>query len=92
MLDLDAKILPTNFTIRFVAESIDGKDERWDELRATKQLTDVQLIPITGNGYLSAINRVSFTFEDESEPFSVILKVSIAACDLAELIRAWRFQ
>ncbi|KAH7706878.1 calcium/calmodulin-dependent protein kinase type 1 [Aphelenchoides avenae] len=79
MLDLDAKVAPTNFSVRFVAESIDGKDERWDRLRSTQQLKDVQLVPISGNGYLSSITRVRFIFDSDNESFSAILKVPSTA-------------
>lgn len=75
MIDLDVKVKPTALSLRFITESLKCKDERWDELRALKTLKDVQFSVVSGNGYLSTITRISFFFEGQKEPFSVILKV-----------------
>lgn len=78
MVSLDALIEPTHLTVGFVARSLDGKDEQWDRLRSSGDFENIKLQPISGNGYLSSISRVSFYFSGDNSPFSVILKVKAA--------------
>lgn len=75
MLDLEATVDPSNLTLGSIAKCIDGKDELWGHLRSTAQLIDVNVQPITGNGYVAVIKRIAFLFEGPDRPFSVILKV-----------------
>ncbi|KAH7698474.1 hypothetical protein AAVH_34433, partial [Aphelenchoides avenae] len=81
MVDLDAKIAPTDFTIRYVFDQLHGRDERWDSLNASSKLSKVDLKPVSGNGYCSFVTRIVFWFDGEVEPFSVIMKARIKPDD-----------
>lgn len=81
MVNHDALIEPTHLTVGFIAKCIDGKDEEWDRLRSAGDFENIELQPISGNGNLSSINRVTFYFRAENAPFSVILKVKSAHCE-----------
>lgn len=74
MADLSTKIGRTDFTLEFVAESLDGKDPEWNRLRILSRLKDAKITAVSGNGYLSLVHRVVFFFD--SVTYSVILKVT----------------
>lgn len=74
-LDLKQKIGVTKFSVGFVIRSLQGKDDKWDQLMAKRKLQRIVITQISGIGYLSYIYRIQFHFEDISQPFSAILKV-----------------
>ncbi|CAD5233215.1 unnamed protein product [Bursaphelenchus xylophilus] len=69
------KIEPTDVTFGWVEENLNGKDQRWDNLRLSYGIFNSEARTISGSGFLSYIIRIVFSFNDTEEKFSVILKV-----------------
>lgn len=83
-VDPRTPIPPTDVTFGWVFDALAGRDARWDHLRKHRALDAVQVEVVSGSGFLAYVLRLRVLFREESEPFSVILKVPISA-RLAEL-------
>ncbi|CAD5225217.1 unnamed protein product [Bursaphelenchus okinawaensis] len=73
--DLNQCVKPSQVPFKWVTDTLNGQDGKWDRLVEEYGISDATVKVISGSGFLSYVMRVVFDFKDTEETFNIILKV-----------------